>query len=130
APVAPTGQTPTINNTGTPDYTPPQTTAPTSATITYSGSAFSPSPVTIKKGGTVTFNGPSTMNVASGMHPTHTTYDGTSRTAHCAAGYTGPTPFDQCTPGTSYSFTFDKVGTWGYHDHNNASAFGQVVVVE
>ncbi len=105
-------------------------TAPMSATVTYSGSSFTPSEVTIKKGGTVTFNGPSSMDVASGMHPTHTNYDGTSRATHCAPGYTGAAPFDECTQGSSYSFTFDKVGTWGYHDHNNESAFGKVIVIE
>jgi plastocyanin len=106
-------------------------TAGTSATVTYDGKSFSPSTVTIKKGGTVTFTSTvSSMWVASAPHPAHTGYDGTSRQQHCAAGYSGPAPFDQCKSGTSYSFTFGKVGTWPYHDHANSSAFGKVVVVE
>ncbi|MBI5457396.1 hypothetical protein HY971_01580 [Candidatus Kaiserbacteria bacterium] len=103
-------------------------TTPTSAVVTYNGSSFSPSEVTIKKGGTVTFNGPSTMWVASGPHPEHTNYDGTTRNAHCAAG--AVPSFDQCAAGTSYTFTFDKVGTWPFHDHRSVGAFGKIVVVE
>jgi plastocyanin len=106
------------------------TGAPTSATVTYTADGFSPSTVTIKKGTTVTWNGPGSMWVATGPHPAHTGYDTTSRSAHCAPGYTGATPFDQCTPGTSYSFTFDKAGTFPYHDHMDASNFGKVVVSE
>jgi plastocyanin len=101
------------------------------ATISYDGKSFSPSTVTIKKGETVTWNDTSgTMWVASAPHPAHTGYDGTSRTAHCAPGYTGAAPFDQCVLGSTYTFTFDKVGTWPYHDHMNATAFGKVVVTE
>lgn len=106
-----------------------ETSAPMSATVTYDGSSFSPSEVTIKKGGTVTFtNTGGSMWVASGPHPEHTNYDGTARGAHCA---TGSVPsFDQCRTGSSYTFTFDKVGTWPYHNHLNATVFGKVIVVE
>jgi plastocyanin len=68
------------------------------------------------------------MWVASAMHPAHVVYDGTTKDAHCAAGYTGPVPFDQCASGTSYSFTFTKAGEWKYHNHVNASQFGSVTV--
>lgn len=106
-------------------------TTPMSASVTYNGTSYSPSTVTIKKGGTVTFTSTAgNMWVASASHPTHTGYDGTTRAAHCATGYTGPAPFDQCVAGTSYTFTFTKAGTWPYHDHINASAFGSVKVVE
>ncbi len=110
-------------------------TAPMSVTVTYDGKSYSPQNVTIKKGGTVTWKNTSSGNmwVASAQHPTHTVYDGTSRSAHCAAGYTGATPFDQCkgeAKGVDYSFKFDKVGDNGYHDHINASAFGKVTVTE
>ncbi len=123
APVAPT-TTADVN-------TPPTTTAaPMTATVTYTAQGFSPATVTIAKGGSVTWvnQSGSSMLVASGVHPTHTLYDGTDRTQHCAAGYTGPTPFDQCTPGTSYSFTFDKTGTWKYHNHVKPSDTGTVIV--
>jgi len=101
-----------------------------SATITFNGDAFSPSNVTIAQGGTITFTstgGP--MWIASDPHPIHNGYDGTTQQQHCAAGYTGPKPFDQCSQGTSFSFTFSKVGSWGYHDHLNAGLGGTVTVV-
>jgi plastocyanin len=104
--------------------------APMSATVTYDGTAFSPSTVTIMQGGTVTWidtNGQ--MWVASNPHPIHNGYDGTTKQQHCAPGYAGPAPFDACAGGTSFSFTFDKVGSWGYHDHLNDSVEGVVNVV-
>jgi len=102
-----------------------------SATVTYDGSSYSPASVTIKQGGTVTFTSSvSTMWVASGPHPTHTKYDDTARDVHCVAGYSGAAPFDQCIAGTTYTFTFNKVGTWPFHDHANATAFGSVTVVQ
>jgi len=116
--------------TGTVDTTVTTGTLPTTATVTYSGTSFTPATVTIARGGTVTFVDASTRGfwVASAMHPDHVVYDGTTRAAHCAAGYTGPAPFDECGTGSSYSFTFTKTGTFGYHDHLNATAFGKVVV--
>lgn len=107
------------------------TTAPMSATVTYGPNGFSPSTVTIAKGGTVTFTaapGADEMWVASAPHPSHTGYDGTSRDQHCASGYSGPTPFDQCAAGTTYRFTFGNAGSWVYHNHDNASDYGTVVV--
>lgn len=142
----PTGQTTTTNNPGGTDYAPGNTNtdAPgsldgsvsanatahlTSVTVTYNGSTFSPASVTIQKGGTVHFVSTSGgMWVASDVHPSHTDYDGTSRAVHCAAGYTGAAPFDQCASGTSYSFTFTKTGTFTYHDHMNAGVKGTVIV--
>ncbi|OGG58023.1 hypothetical protein A2853_00825 [Candidatus Kaiserbacteria bacterium RIFCSPHIGHO2_01_FULL_55_17] len=99
-------------------------------TITYDGKSFTPGTVTIKKGGTVTWlnKGTGKMWVASAMHPTHMVYSGTSREEHC------PDPqnasFDQCGANDDFSFTFDKAGSWGFHDHLNSSVFGKVEVVE
>ena len=100
-------------------------------TITYSNSGFSPSPVNIKVGDTVKFENKSIHNMwpASAMHPTHVVYSGTSLSEHCPD--TANTSFDACkgfAPGTSWSFTFTKAGSWGYHDHLNASNFGKIVV--
>jgi len=103
--------------------------ASTQATVSYDGSSFSPASITIAKGGTVTFTDTAgSMWVASNQHPSHTLYDGTSRAQHCSAGYSGSAPFDQCGPGSTFSFTFNKAGTWDYHDHLNAGAQGTVVV--
>jgi hypothetical protein len=66
------------------------------------------------------------MWVASNPHPAHTGYDGTSRQQHCPN--TANTAFDECAPGSTYSFTFNKVGTWGYHNHMNPGSQGTVIV--
>ena len=128
-PPAETG-TSTSSGSSTESANPPASGTAMTAAVSYTASGFSPATVTIKKGGTVTWTGTDSMWIASAPHPAHTGYDATSRQAHCAPGYTGATPFDECAPGASYSFTFDKVGTWPYHDHMNASSFGKVVVVE
>ncbi len=134
-PVAPSGQTQTAGNAEDTDYMSDAGTASEtalmSATVTLTDSGFLPATVTIAKGGTVTWVNQSgkPIWVASAMHPDHVVYDGTTRSGHCASSYSGAKPFDECTASTAdYSFTFDKTGTWGYHDHVNASHFGKVVV--
>src|SRR3989344_769683 len=84
-------------------------------TIAYTDTGFSPQSITVKPGTTVTFfNQSSTdMWVASDVHPTHLELP----------------EFDQLkgeAPGTTYSFTFEDVGTWGFHDHLNFKAVGSV----
>ncbi len=124
-----TTQTP-VDTTGTTTTSTPPTGAPMTATVSYDGNSFSPSQVTIAMGGTVTFTDTSgKMWLASNPHPVHDGYDGTTRSTHCAAGYSGPAPFDECSGGSSFSFTFTKVGMWGYHDHMNTGAQGVVNVV-
>ena len=97
-------------------------------TVTYTDTGFSPKTITIKRGDAVNFVNQSSgdMWVASAMHPTHIVYSGTTLNEHC------PDPendsFDQCVAGDSFSFTFDKVGTWNYHDHLGPTNFGTVVV--
>jgi plastocyanin len=105
------------------------TSTPMTATVSYNGSSFSPSTVTIAEGGTVTFTSTAgNIWVASNPHPAHTGYDGSTLQQHCAPGYTGAAPFDQCSAGTSFTFTFNKTGTWGYHNHLNHGATGTVIV--
>ncbi len=135
---APAAQTPAPADTSTPADTNgaavsdgvTASTAPMSATVVYTSSGFTPATVTIAKGGQVTFVNQSgnPMWVASDPHPTHTAYDGTSRTTHCAPGYTGATPFDQCANTNSYSFTFEKTGTFGYHNHLGADDAATIIV--
>lgn len=132
-PVSPTITT--TSNTATPttastNGVPGTPSAPLTATVNYTANGFTPDPVTIKQGGTVTFvsKDGSPMWVASNAHPTHMQYDGTSKKEHCPdpAG----TAFDQCSSGTSYSFTFQKVGSWNYHNHVNADDGGTINVVQ
>lgn len=124
-----TGSTASSSDTGTSVDVTTGSAPLTSATVTYNGNGFSPSTVTIVKGGSVKFlSTAGDMWVASNPHPEHTGYDGTTREVHCAAGFTGAAPFDQCSPGTSFTFTFNKTGSWGYHDHLNPGLGGTVVV--
>lgn len=104
-------------------------TAPMTATVSYDGNTFTPKTVTIRKGGTVTWTNDSDSNmwVASAQHPSHSVYAGTTRQQHCPDA--SNTAFDQCAGSAgNYSFTFEKEGTWNYHDHINASVFGTVIV--
>ena len=132
---APTTEVPAATSTDMSASTtaPAQAMVPAPVTINYTAQGFSPKTVTITQGQTVTWVNQTSnpMWIASNPHPVHTGYDGTDRTTHCAAGYTGPAPLDECTqaaPGASFSFTFDKAGTWGYHDHLNHTMTGSITV--
>ena len=86
-------------------------------TITYDGSGFSPSTVTVKAGDTVTFRNESTTEVwpASDVHPTHNDLPGFD-----ALGGLGQ--------GEEYSFTFDEAGEWNFHNHLNSAQGGTITV--
>ena len=93
--------------------------------VNYSDTGYSPNTLNVKVGTTVTFQNNSlfTMWPASAFHPTHAVYPTTG-------GCLGST-FDACKgvlPGESWSFKFDKIGNWKYHDHLKPSFFGAVVV--
>lgn len=109
----------------------PVATAPSSGvTIVYASQGFSPNSVTIPAGTVITFVNQTGGNmwVASAPHPTHQAYDGTTVSEHCAAGYSDPAPFDQCTSDNSFTFTFIKAGEWKYHNHADATDFGTIIV--
>ncbi len=94
-------------------------------TVTYSDNGYTPSSVTIPVGGTVTWKNESSqlMWTASNPHPVHNGYP---EPGGCISS-----TFDACMgygPGTSWSFTFDKIGTWGYHNHLRARNQGVVIV--
>lgn len=86
--------------------------------VTYNGTAFSPKAVTIKKGDSITFVNESAggMSVASDPHPSHTIYPEFDQYKSTERGQ------------KSFTFVFDKVGSWAYHNHLNSSATGLVVV--
>lgn len=84
-----------------------------------SGGTFSPATLTVKKGTKVTWtnSGSAKVWIASDPHPVHNAYPG----------------FDSGTDlrsGESYSFTFTKPGSWGYHDHFSPTVRGTVIVTE
>ena len=84
-----------------------------------SGGVFVPKQVTIKKGGAVTWVNKGSKSVwpASAFHPTHQVYPEFDSLKGIKAN-------------ESYSFVFDRIGSWKYHDHLNASASGVIDVVE
>ena len=112
-------ETPSLPN-NPPTQTEPENTTlntPTTHTVSYGSTGFSPSSLTIKAGDTVTFtNGTSSkMWVASDPHPQHTNFSDFD----AGKGYEA---------GTSYSYTFMKAGTYTYHDHLHSSMRGTIVV--
>jgi plastocyanin len=85
--------------------------------VSYTDSGFSPRDITVAKGQTVTFVNNSTHDMwpASDDHPTHTIYPEFDPKRRIAAG-------------DSFSFVFEKVGTWEYHNHLQSSQTGSVTV--
>jgi plastocyanin len=106
------------------------TTGATQMVVQYTNSGFVPSSLNVSVGQSVTFVNKSSgqMWVASDPHPTHQGYDGTTESVHCAAGYAGAAPFDECKSADSFTFIFTKQGSWGYHNHFSSSAHGTIVV--
>lgn len=76
------------------------------ATILMEKQSFNPSKIKIKKGTKVTFkNLDSTPRwPASNLHPTHGIYPEFD-------------PQKEVAPNEEWSFVFDKVGVWRFHDH-------------
>ena len=92
---------------------------------------FSPEIVIVEKGDMVIFknNTEGEMWPASAVHPTHKEYPG-SDIDKCFDG-SDKVFFDACdriAPGGTWSFTFNEVGSWKYHDHLNSGLRGTVVV--
>lgn len=117
---------PTVNDT-------PDTPINTGKTyeVTYTDAGYSPKEITINKGDTVVFKNQSSLGMwtASALHPSHVVYSGTSVDEHCPD--TTNTSFDECKsdqPGSSWSFTFNKAGTWRYHNHVKSNHSGSVIV--
>ncbi|MFH0806375.1 MAG: hypothetical protein V1885_01475 [Candidatus Brennerbacteria bacterium] len=100
-------------------------------TVRITANGFEPASLIIKKGDIVTWVNESGRNVwpASAMHPTHKVYPG-SDISKCGSAEAANI-FDSCqgiSTGGSWSFIFNEVGTWKYHDHLRATVFGSVAV--
>lgn len=86
-------------------------------TIQLNEMGFSPQKIEVNQGDTVVF----TTNLqtpfwpASDLHPTHEIYSEFD-------------PQEPIEPDKSWSFQFNKVGTWNFHDHLNPFFRGQVIV--
>ncbi len=86
-------------------------------TVTMTDEGFSPQDMKIPAGGAVVFHNTGTKahRPASDPHPEHTDYYG----------------FDSLvgvSPGSTYTFTFTKVGTWKYHDETDPTKTGTITV--
>lgn len=90
-----------------------------SQSIIYDANGFAPKPLTVSLGTKVVFMNQSSSDVwpASAPHPAHTDYP----------EFDAKQPVK---PGSSYEFTFDRIGTWKYHNHLNPTHFGSVIVTE
>jgi hypothetical protein len=93
--------------------------------VNYSDSGFSPSTISLPKGGAVIFRNYSSkkLRVASDPYPSNDGYP----TKNGCVGST----FDSCSdipPKVSWSFIFNSPGTWSYHNELNPSEGGIVKV--
>ncbi len=99
--------------------------------IEITSSGFSPETLTIARGETVTWiNRDSEKHwPASAIHPTHKVYPG-SDIEKCGTSEENVI-FDSCrglASGESWSFTFNEIGSWGYHDHLDVGLRGKIIV--
>lgn len=83
--------------------------------VTLTADGFSPKTLTIKAGDKVSWINKSgtAATVDSSSHPTHTDYT--------------PLNLGSFTDGETLSLTFDKAGTYKYHNHFNARQFGSII---
>jgi len=106
-----------ISQTSTQKSTDSQSATTDQIIVTYTNEGFSPSTIQVKKRSEVVFVNNSTKAFwpASAPHPVHTDYP--EFDAKASLG-----------PGKSFSFVFEKVGSWGYHNHLDSSKTGTVNV--
>jgi len=99
--------------------------------IEMSSLGFSPALININVGDEVIFLGIDESNrwPASNVHPTHTSYPG-SGIQKCEMAEKN-TIFDSCgsiAGGKEWSFIFNEIGEWNYHDHMEPSKSGKIIV--
>ena len=91
--------------------------APKTVHVSLTDSGYSPETVNVNVGDSVIFtnNSQDRMWTASDPYPTNTGYPGFDEKSAAVSG-------------KSYTFTFNKVGTWPYHNQLNTADTGTVVV--
>lgn len=97
---------------------PPASYKPQTYTIRYTNQCFSPANYTIQKSDTIIFiNDTSNKGMwpAADPHPSHSSYPDFD-------------PKQVINPGASWPFTFNRAGSWGYHDHLKPSCTGTITV--
>ncbi len=93
--------------------------------VRITASGFEPRSLTVKVGEAVTWvnEDASPRRPASNAHPTHNIYP--------EGGGCQGSKVDACVnlnTGDSWSFTFNRVGAWNYHDHITPSFTGTIIV--
>ena len=121
----------TPKNNNEVNQTPTQITLPEKNVIYMTDKGFKPNLLVIKEGDTVTWYNNDTVahRPASNNHPTHTVYPGSS-IEKCGTSEESST-FDACKEigsGQTYSFKFDRRGTWKYHDHLSPGHIASIAV--
>jgi len=91
-----------------------------STTITYNSSGFSPSNVTIRTGGKITWVNDSSEEVQIGANP-HPIHTGNKEVS--GGGFVL-----KLGPGEQATVTITKTGSHGYHNHLNSSQGGTITV--
>lgn len=88
------------------------------ASVMLTDAGFTPHEITIRVGGTVTFSTTRALPFwpASDSHPSHSIYPEFDPHGPIAAN-------------EHWTFRFDKVGDWGYHDHLRSYFTGTIHVV-
>jgi plastocyanin len=106
--------------TATSSATPSASEAESSATITYTSSGFLPSEITLQSGDELTWmnDGDKEIQIGADPHPIHTGNKEVS-----GGGFVLTLQ-----PGEQATVTLEKKGTFGYHDHLNASQGGTITV--
>lgn len=99
-----------------PQASPDNDTDQAAATIIYSNDGYSPATTTVKTGDTVVIKNDSSraMQFDSDPHPAHTDNEELN--------------VGVVEPGESMSFVVKRTGTFGYHNHLNASDTGTIIV--
>ncbi len=89
------------------------------AEVTLSKTGFVPRTISVQKGQSVKWTNSDTLphRIAVDPHPTHT-------------GLEGFDSEESITPKGTYTFTFEKAGTYTYHDETNPGKIQGTVIVE
>lgn len=127
APTAAPVSAPKVPTTPKPVVAAPAKPATSLHLVTYNGKGFSPRELTIIKGDTVRFLNISdeSMWIVSDLPHTHNAYPIKTENG-CS-----PTIFDMCTAiknGKHWDFTFEREGTWGYHNESKSVMNGKIEV--
>lgn len=113
---ASTDQNETSNTSPSNDSSSTNQSTPVAATIIYTNNGFEPKQTMVKSGDTVriTNSSQNALSLDSDPHPTHTIQPELN--------------VGDVEPGQSKTFVIDKVGTWGFHNHENPSNTGSITV--